>query len=279
MSYYHQRQGHRNNHWQKFNNRERTLTQDSSASSFASASSSHYHHQSRQNSQNWSEPNGTSFQQPSPKMGQEFPQTPAPNSTSGQNDLEILKKLKESITNNQHEFFRSVPQPALLAKIYTGNASVSPVPPHPDQTHVAQNEPRKDIPADEYQRRGRASSIDSWDSRKQVRLPQNVLSSSIHSWISPCRMVITTPNQSVMSPVRTTLLIPNHLVHQGIFHPPSRLMTCASLSNLLHPLEHLRIVVLSLVVPSSHLRLLRLGLIINTTQPCGRDPYPTLNLR
>lgn len=171
MAGYHQRQGHRNNHWQRFNNRERTLTQDSSASSLVSASSSHYHHQSRQNSHNWSESDGTSFQQSSPKMAQEFRQAPAPNSTSGQKDLEILEKFKESIINNQHEFFRSVPQPAALANIYMGNASISPVPPHPEQIPIAQNEPQKDTPVDENQRRGRALSTDSRASRRLVRRP------------------------------------------------------------------------------------------------------------
>ena len=180
MAYYNQGRGHRNNHWQKFNNRERTLTQDSSTSSLASASSSHYHQPSRQQSQNWSESNGTSFQQSSPKIGQELRQTPAPNSTSGQKDLEILEKLKESIINNQHEFFRSAPQPATLAKIYMGNTSISPVPPHPEQVPTAQNASRKDVSTSDNQRRGRASSIDSWDSRKQVRFPQNVLSLGIH---------------------------------------------------------------------------------------------------
>jgi hypothetical protein len=172
MAYYHHRQGHRNNHWQKFNNRERTLTQDSSTSTLASNSSSHYHHQpSRQQSQNWSESNGTPLQQSSPKMGQECRQTPTSNSTAGQKDLEILEKLKESIITNQHEFFRSVPQPTALAKIYMGNTSISPVPPHPEQVPTAQNASQKDISTDDNQRRGRASSIDSWDSRKQVRLP------------------------------------------------------------------------------------------------------------
>lgn len=181
MGYHHRGQGHRNNYWQKFNNRERTLTQDSSASSLASTSSSHYHHQSsRQQSQNWSEPNGTSFQQSSPKMGHEFRPTPAPNSTSGQKDLEILEKLKVSILNNQHEFFRSIPQPAALAKIYMGDPSISPVPPHPEQIPTTQNTPRKDVSAGENQRRGRASSTDSWESRKQVRPPQNVLFQEIH---------------------------------------------------------------------------------------------------
>ena len=171
MANHHQRQGHRNNHWQRFNNRERTLTQDSSASSFASVSSSHYPHQSKQNSQSWSEPDGNSFKPPSPKMGQEFRQIPTPNSTAGQKDLEVLEKLKESIINNQHEFFRSVPQPAALEKIYMGNASISPVPPHPEQIPVAQNEARKDIPSDGNQRRGHAPSNDSYESRKQVLSP------------------------------------------------------------------------------------------------------------
>lgn len=186
MAYYHRGQGHRNNHWQKFN-RERTLTQDSSTSSLASASSSHYHHQPpRQQSQNWSESNGTPLQQSSPKMSQEFQQAPAPSSTSGQKDLEILEKLKESIINNQHEFFRSVPQPATLAKIYMGNTSISPVPPHPEQIPTAQNPSRKDVSTGDNQRRGRASSIDSWDSRKQVRLSsQNVLSLEIHPRVLP----------------------------------------------------------------------------------------------
>jgi len=180
MAHYHQRQGYRNNHWQKFNNRERTLTQDSSASSLASTSSAHHHHQpSRQHSQNWSESNGTSFQQPSPKMGQEFRHTPTSNPSSGQKDLEILEKLKVSILSNQHDFFRSAPQPAALAKIYMGNTSMSPVPPHPEQIPTAQDTPRK-VSVSDNQRRGRASSIDSWDSRKQVRLPQNVLLFGVH---------------------------------------------------------------------------------------------------
>lgn len=217
MAYYHQRQGHRNNHWQKFSNRERTLTQDSSVSSFASTSSTNQHHQSRQNSRNWSESNGASLQQSSPKMGQEFPHVPAPSSSSSQKDLEVLEKLKESIINNQHEFFRSVPQPAALAKIYMGNASFSPVPPHPEQISPAQNQPRKDAPTDEYQRKERASSVDPLESRKQVRLPRNVLSPGIYSWISSYRTVITTFNQSVLSPVPTTLLTLNRLVHPAIF--------------------------------------------------------------
>lgn len=172
MAYYHQRQGYRNNHWQKFN-RERTLTQDSSASSLASTSSHHHHHHhqpSRQHSQNWSESNGTSFQQSSPKMGQEFPHTPS-NLASGQKDLEVLERLKDSIINNQHECFRSAPQPAALAKIYMGNIRISPVPPHPEQIPTAHDPARKGVSSGDNQRRGRASSIDSWESRKQVRLP------------------------------------------------------------------------------------------------------------
>ena len=179
MAHYHQRQGYRNNHWQKFNNRERTLTQDSSASSLASSSSHHHHQPSRQHSQNWPESNGAPFQQSSPKMGQEFPQTPASNSASGQKDLEILEKLKDTIINNQHECFRSVPQPAALAKIYMGNIRISPVPPHPEQLPTTQHTSREVLFTSDNQRRGRASSTDSWESRKQVRQPQNVFLSRI----------------------------------------------------------------------------------------------------
>ena len=179
MAHYHQRQTYRNNHWQKFNNRERTLTQDSSASSFASASSSHYRNQSRQDSQTWPEPSGT-FQQSSPEMVKESSQAPLPSSTSGQNDLEILEKLKESIISNQNEFFRSVPQPATLAKIFMDNPSISPVPPHPEQIPPAQNEPQKDSPADENQQGGGPSSVDGPEPRQQVRLLQNAFYSRIH---------------------------------------------------------------------------------------------------
>ena len=187
MAYYHQRQGHRNNHWQKFNNRDRTLTQDSSASSLASTTSSHYHHQpSRQHSQNWSESNGTTFQPSSPKMGQEFRHTPAPNPASGQKDLETLEKLKDSIINNQHEFFRSVPKPTALAKIYMGNTYISPVPPHPEQLPTAQTTPVGDASTGDNQRRGRATSIDSWESRKQVRqAPKRVSSGNLPLNFSP----------------------------------------------------------------------------------------------
>ncbi|PCH35938.1 hypothetical protein WOLCODRAFT_81620, partial [Wolfiporia cocos MD-104 SS10] len=55
-----------------------------------------------------------------------------PGPPSAQNDLEVLEKLKETIKNGQHEFFRAVPQPAALANLYMGPRS-SRVPPHPEQ--------------------------------------------------------------------------------------------------------------------------------------------------
>jgi len=195
MAYYHQRQGHRNNHWQKFN-RDRTLTQDSSASSLASTASNYHHQPSRQHSQNWSESNGTSFQPSSPKMGQELRHTPAPNLASGQKDLEILEKLKDTIINNQHEIFRSVPKPAALEKIYMGNTYISRVPPHPEQVPTTQTTPVGGASTGDNQRRGRATSIDSWESRKQVRPPQNVFHFGYSPLSFPHRMVITTLNPS-----------------------------------------------------------------------------------
>ncbi|KAI0328341.1 hypothetical protein GY45DRAFT_1326480 [Cubamyces sp. BRFM 1775] len=53
----------------------------------------------------------------------------------GQNDLEILERLKETIKKNQHELFRPIPQPAALASVYLGPKPplASLVPPHPEQ--------------------------------------------------------------------------------------------------------------------------------------------------
>jgi len=74
-------------------------------------------------------------------------------------------------------------------------------------------------------------------------------------------------------------LIPN-LTHSALFLPQNRPVTCAILSNLLHPLEDLPIAALFLVVPSSRPLLLRLGLITRTmTQSRGGEPYPTPDLR
>ncbi|TFK82529.1 hypothetical protein K466DRAFT_666461 [Polyporus arcularius HHB13444] len=70
-------------------------------------------------------------QQQSPVSNQSQQQLPP-----GENDLEILERLKETIKSNHHEFFRPVPQPAALASIYLGTKSLSApshVPPHPEQ--------------------------------------------------------------------------------------------------------------------------------------------------
>ncbi|RPD54438.1 hypothetical protein L226DRAFT_445033, partial [Lentinus tigrinus ALCF2SS1-7] len=63
-------------------------------------------------------------------------QQPTMPLSPGQNDLQILERLKETIKNNHHEFFRPVPQPAALASVYLGPKSSSVpshVPPHPEQ--------------------------------------------------------------------------------------------------------------------------------------------------
>ena len=87
---------------------------------------------------------------------QQHPSTVLP---PGQNDLEILERLKETIKNNHHELYRPIPQPAALASVYLGpksSSAPSQVPPHPEQvptdpsppglTLVAQDAPK--LPAD-----------------------------------------------------------------------------------------------------------------------------------
>ncbi|KAJ7586392.1 hypothetical protein C8J56DRAFT_734116, partial [Mycena floridula] len=65
----------------------------------------------------------------------------------GQNDLEILEKLKDMIKTGQHEFYRAVPQPAALASIYLGlnNASQIETIPQPDYDTGSNDSPRQRI--------------------------------------------------------------------------------------------------------------------------------------
>ncbi|KDQ27318.1 hypothetical protein PLEOSDRAFT_1083482 [Pleurotus ostreatus PC15] len=51
---------------------------------------------------------------------QQFLPTPQMVLPPGEDDLEILEKLKDMIKNGQHEFYRAVPQPRALASLYLG---------------------------------------------------------------------------------------------------------------------------------------------------------------
>ncbi|KAI0338243.1 hypothetical protein BDW22DRAFT_1382528, partial [Trametopsis cervina] len=68
---------------------------------------------------------------------QSFSQQQTPTSLysipAAQNDLEVLERLKETIKNNQHEYFKPAPQPRALESVYLGPHKTSRVPPHPEQ--------------------------------------------------------------------------------------------------------------------------------------------------
>lgn len=64
----------------------------------------------------------------SASMSGSFPPLPP-----GQNDLEILERLKDLIKSNQHPTFRPTPKPVALASIYRGPLTYANVPPHPEQ--------------------------------------------------------------------------------------------------------------------------------------------------
>lgn len=66
-----------------------------------------------------------------PQQHQQFFSTT--NLPAGQNDLEVLEKLKEKIKSGQHEIYRAIPQPTALASIYLGPTAQSQVPHHPEQ--------------------------------------------------------------------------------------------------------------------------------------------------
>jgi len=86
-------------------------------------------------------------QQPPPQKHQ-----PAPNSFKlppGKNDLEILQKLKKTILENQHPFYRAEPAPSYLASLYKGPPAQDPPassPPGFSQSgvHLGRTLPRKE---------------------------------------------------------------------------------------------------------------------------------------
>jgi hypothetical protein len=105
------------------------------------------------------------------------PQQQQPILPPGQNDLEVLEKLKELIKNGQHEFYRAVPQPAALASLYLGlnAAPQTQVPHHPEQapdfhpgsalvgSPLQANPPRPPSPVDLGRRPPRISSKEGWE--------------------------------------------------------------------------------------------------------------------
>lgn len=72
---------------------------------------------------------GTYGQQQSLQQPPQFYTPPAPP-PPGQNDLELLERLKEVIKNNQHDIFRPIPQPAALASLIIGSSTAAT---HPEQ--------------------------------------------------------------------------------------------------------------------------------------------------
>ncbi|KAI0699887.1 hypothetical protein C8T65DRAFT_658882 [Cerioporus squamosus] len=126
------------------------------------------------------------------------PQSPVlnhsqPSLPPGQNDLEILERLKETIKSNHHEFFRPVPQPAALASIYLGpksSSAPSHVPPHPEQVPTDPSPPSltltaqdaSKLPADAVPAHPSTSPVDvvppSPDLRDAPRKPPHRLSVS-----------------------------------------------------------------------------------------------------
>ncbi|KZT04222.1 uncharacterized protein LAESUDRAFT_658263 [Laetiporus sulphureus 93-53] len=97
---------------------------------------------------------------------------PEPNLPPGQNDLEVLEKLKETIKSGQHELFQPVPQPAALASLFLGPKYVSRVPPHPEQVpvdypqrHFDESAHHNDIPSNPANVNSAASNVPEQDNR------------------------------------------------------------------------------------------------------------------
>lgn len=145
-------------------NRERTVTQltedPNTTFSVPSSSEDQQHNPRFNNTNNSAQFSGFNNYMHNPNYA------PAPDAylPPGQNDLEVLEKLKETIKNGQHEFFRAVPQPSALARVYLGSSSPhnasSQVPPHPEQV-PPHNRPTN---GGEYAQRPRNQSFSmDWD--------------------------------------------------------------------------------------------------------------------
>ncbi|KAJ3506320.1 hypothetical protein NLJ89_g6933 [Agrocybe chaxingu] len=79
------------------------------------------HQQAQQNQSFFSLQQPPAHQQPEQSNQFQIPnQQTKPQLPPGKNDLEILQNLKKLIIDNQHPFFRAVPQPATLASLYKG---------------------------------------------------------------------------------------------------------------------------------------------------------------
>lgn len=98
----------------------------------------------------------------------------------GEDDLEILEKLKEIIKNGQHEFYRAVPQPRALASLYLG-----PNAPAHGQGRPEPLQPTQDglhSPVD--QNRTRPPRIHNKD--RSIAVNTSLVINNVHSKLVPC---------------------------------------------------------------------------------------------
>lgn len=139
-----------------------------------------------------------------------FPSPPGP---PGQKDLEALERLKDTIKNGQHEFFRAVPQPAVLANLYQGpRQPQSQVPPHPEQAssdRLQTNIAPKPASGTSYDNPAQAAAglnpelntrlgpqkSDHWDGSRKLMAPPSVSDSYANT------------NAVLMSPASTALSV------------------------------------------------------------------------
>jgi hypothetical protein len=162
------------------------------------------HHQQHQPQQQQQQQQQQPFYPPQQQPQQQL------NLPLGQNDLEILEKLKEMIKNGQHEAYKAVPQPAALASIYLGPNSQAQVPYHPEQAPDFQhnvddgpsqgNQPQNSVPSspvDLGRRPPRIQSKDGWD--PSGRKPSAVSGGGAQ----PINNVLSASSPDVASPANT----------------------------------------------------------------------------
>ncbi|KAI0665856.1 hypothetical protein C8Q78DRAFT_478723 [Trametes maxima] len=95
--------------------------------------------------------------------------------SSGQNDLEILERLKETIKNNQHAVFRPIPRPDALLSVYLGPKSTASyhVPPHPEQIPTDVSPPGLTLPPPDSARAATDTSVTTFLNQSIPRAAQS----------------------------------------------------------------------------------------------------------
>ena len=160
-------------------------------------------------------------QQHQPHQQPFYSQQQQPMLPPGQNDLEVLEKLKEMIKNGQHEFYRAVPQPTALASIYLGPnaASQAQVVHHPEQApdfHPGTAPPESPLQANAAQGPRPSSPVDLGRRPPRIQSKEGWEPSGLKKAVGAATTGGSQPTNNVLSALKVPM-ITSMLIHLNFF--------------------------------------------------------------